>query len=42
MENEILVDTNVNLMNKIKMIEKEFKIRCVGLEMFSNIFKCIF
>ena len=42
MENEMLVDKNVNLMNKIKMIEKGSKIRCVGLEMFSNIFKCIF
>ena len=31
MENEMLVDTNVNLMNKIKLIEKESKTRCVGL-----------
>ena len=34
MENEILVDTNVNLMNKIKTIEKESKITCVGLVIF--------
>ena len=34
MENEMLVDTNVNLMNKIKMIEKESKITCVGLVIF--------
>ena len=31
MENEMLVDTNVNLMNKIKMVEKESKTRRVGL-----------
>ena len=31
MENEMLVDTNVSLMNKIKMTEKESKIRSVGL-----------
>ena len=31
MENEMLVDTNVNVKNKIKMVEKESKTRCVGL-----------
>ena len=31
MENEMLVDTNVNLMNKIKLTEKESKISCVEL-----------
>ena len=33
MENEMLVDTNVNLKNKIRLIEKESKTRCVGLVM---------
>ena len=32
----MLVDTNVNLMNKIKLIEKESKIKCVGLVIFSK------
>ena len=31
MENEMLVDTQVNLMNKIKMIEKDSNIPSVGL-----------
>ena len=34
MENEMLVDTNVNLMNRIKMTGIEFKIICVGLVYF--------
>ena len=33
-ENEMLVDTNVNLMNKIKLIEKDCKMKCVGLVIF--------
>ena len=31
MENEMLVDTNSNVVNKIKMIEIESKLRKVGL-----------
>ena len=34
MENEMLVDTNVNLMNKIKILENESKTRCVRLVIF--------
>ena len=30
----MLVDTNVNLMNKIKMTEKESEIKCVGFVIF--------
>ena len=41
MENEMLVDTNVNLMNKIKLIEKESKMRCVGLVIFYSLYSKI-
>ena len=34
MENKMLVDTNVNLVNKIKLIEKECNISSVGLVSF--------
>ena len=34
MGNKTLVDTNLNLMNKIKLIEKETKTRCEGFVYF--------
>ena len=37
MENEMLVDTNINLMNRIKLIEKESKKRCVKLFIFISL-----
>ena len=37
MENEMLVDTNVNVVNKIKMIEIESKLRKVGLAIWFSL-----
>ena len=37
MENEMLVGTNVNLMNRIKLIENKYETKCVELVIFISL-----